>query len=65
MNKVFSLQTLKTILWVGTKLLLGSLKIILLLFFNKDLHKKIKESEEWENDYDEYTTQVTKRKIFY
>jgi hypothetical protein len=46
-------------------LLICSLAIVLLILPNEKIQKQIKEREKWENDYDEYTADITKRKFLY
>ena len=42
-----------------------SLKIIITVLLSSDLDRKIKANEQWESDYDEHTSSVTKRKYFH
>jgi hypothetical protein len=65
MNKNLLIKILRALLRICIKLLICSLAIVLLILPNEKIQKQIKEREKWENDYDEYTADITKRKFLY
>lgn len=65
MNKNLLLKVLRSLWRISVKLLLLSLTMVVWVLSNDKLHKKIKDQEKWESDYDQHTANVTKRNFLY
>lgn len=65
MNKIIIFKALSIIFKSCLKILAFSLKVIFMALLSSEVDKKIKEHDQWENEYDEHTAEVTKRNFLY
>lgn len=65
MNKTVLIKFLTMFFKICFKIFTFTLKLIVTVLLSSDLDKEIKKGEQWENDYDEHTAEVTGRKFLF